>query len=79
MAACLLPKYLAHDVYGIDLPVVVFKYIGETERNLARASDRYRHTRLRFFLDEADAIFGNRSEARDGQDRYANLEATQLL
>ena len=79
MAAYPLPKYLARDVYGIDLPMVVSKYIGKTERNLARASDRYRHTRLRFFLDEADAIFGNSSAARDGQDHYANLEATYLL
>jgi hypothetical protein len=79
MTACLLGKSTGHDVYKIDLSLVVSKYIGETEKNLARVFDQAEHRGWILFFDEADALFGKRSETRDAHDRYANQETAFLL
>jgi hypothetical protein len=79
MTACLLGKDTGRDVYKIDLALVVSKYIGETEKNLARVFDQAQHKGWILFFDEADALFGKRSETRDAHDRYANQEVAFLL
>jgi hypothetical protein len=77
MAAEVLAKQLALDLYRVDLSAVVSKYIGETEKNLRRLFDAAEGAILLF--DEADAVFGKRSEVRDAHDRYANIEINYLL
>lgn len=79
MTACLLGKASGLPVYKIDLSLVVSKYIGETEKNLARVFDQAEHRGWILFFDEADALFGKRSEVRDAHDRYANQETAFLL
>ncbi len=79
MTACLLGKSTGRDVYKVDLSLVVSKYIGETEKNLARVFDQAQHKGWILFFDEADALFGKRSETRDAHDRYANQEVSFLL
>ena len=79
MTACLLGKSSGRDVYKIDLSLTVSKYIGETEKNLARIFDQAEHKGWILFFDEADALFGKRSETRDAHDRYANQEVSFLL
>jgi hypothetical protein len=79
MTACLLGKSTGRDVYRIDLSMVVSKYIGETEKNLARVFDQAEGRGWILFFDEADALFGKRSETRDAHDRYANQEVAFLL
>ncbi len=79
MTACLLGKSTGHDVYKVDLSLVVSKYIGETEKNLARVFDQAEHKGWILFFDEADALFGKRSETKDAHDRYANQEVSYLL
>jgi len=79
MTACLLGKSTGRDVYRIDLSLVVSKYIGETEKNLARVFDQAQHKNWILFFDEADALFGKRSETKDARDRYANQEISFLL
>jgi AAA+ superfamily predicted ATPase len=79
MTACLLGKSTGRDVYKIDLSLVVSKYIGETEKNLARVFDQAQHKGWILFFDEADALFGKRSETKDAHDRYANQEVSFLL
>lgn len=79
MTACLLGKYTGRDVYKIDLALVASKYIGETEKNLAKVFDQAQHKGWILFFDEADALFGKRSETRDAHDRYANQEVAFLL
>ena len=79
MSAALLGKLTARDVYRIDLSLVVSKYIGETEKNLARVFDRAQQRDWILFFDEADALFGKRSETKDAHDRYANQEVAYLL
>ena len=66
-------------VYGVDLSVVVSRYIGETEKNLGRIFDRAREESAILFFDEADALFGKRTEISDAHDRYANQEVSYLL
>jgi SpoVK/Ycf46/Vps4 family AAA+-type ATPase len=66
-------------VYKIDLSGLVSKYIGETEKNLARVFEEASDTNAILFFDEADAVFGKRSEVRDSHDRYANIEVSYLL
>ena len=77
--AALLGRLSGQDVYSIDLSQVVSKYIGETEKNLdllfARAEDK----NWILFFDEADALFGKKTEVKDSHDRYSNLEADYLL
>jgi SpoVK/Ycf46/Vps4 family AAA+-type ATPase len=79
MAAEILAGELALDLYKVDLSTVVSKYIGETEKNLARIFQEAETTSAILFFDEADALFGKRSEVRDSHDRYANLEISYLL
>jgi hypothetical protein len=79
MTACLLGKSTGHDVYRIDLSAVVSKYIGETEKNLSRIFEMAENKKWILFFDEADALFGKRSETRDAHDRYANQEVSYLL
>jgi AAA+ superfamily predicted ATPase len=79
MTACLLGKSTGRDVYKIDLSLVVSKYIGETEKNLSKVFDQAQHKGWILFFDEADALFGKRSETRDAHDRYANQEISFLL
>ena len=77
MAAGILAADLGVDLYAVDLSSVVSKYIGETEKNLALLFDSIEDGML--FFDEADALFGKRSEVRDAHDRYANIEVSFLL
>jgi hypothetical protein len=79
MSAALLGKLTGRDVYRIDLSLVVSKYIGETEKNLGRVFDRAQQREWILFFDEADALFGKRSETKDAHDRYANQEVAYLL
>jgi AAA+ superfamily predicted ATPase len=79
MSAALLGRLTGRDVYRIDLSLVVSKYIGETEKNLARVFDRAQQQGWILFFDEADALFGKRSETKDSHDRYANQEVAYLL
>ena len=79
MTACLLGKSTGRDVYKIELSQVVSKYIGETEKNLARVFDQAQHKGWILFFDEADALFGKRSQTKDAHDRYANQEISYLL
>ena len=67
------------DIYKIDLSTVVSKYIGETEKNLSRIFREAETSNAILFFDEADALFGKRSEVRDSHDRYANIEISYLL
>jgi SpoVK/Ycf46/Vps4 family AAA+-type ATPase len=79
MAAEIMANELALDLYKIDLSAVVSKYIGETEKNLARIFAEAETSNAILFFDEADALFGRRSEVRDSHDRYANIEISYLL
>jgi hypothetical protein len=79
MAAEILAIRLALPMYRIDLSQVVNKYIGETEKNLKRLFDAADISDVILFFDEADALFGKRSEVKDSHDRYANLEISYLL
>lgn len=79
MSAEILAGELGLDLYRIDLSAVVSKYIGETEKNLARIFAEGETANALLFFDEADALFGKRSEVRDSHDRYANLEISYLL
>lgn len=79
MTACLLGKSTGRDVYKVDLSLVVSKYIGETEKNLGKVFDQAQHKGWILFFDEADALFGKRSETKDAHDRYANQEVSFLL
>ena len=67
------------DLYRIDLSAVVSKYIGETEKNLRRVFDAAEDSCAILLFDEADALFGKRSEVKDSHDRYANIEVSYLL
>ncbi len=67
------------NLYRIDLSAVVSKYIGETEKNLRRLFDAAEDGGAILFFDEADALFGKRSEVKDSHDRYANIEINYLL
>jgi len=79
MAAEIMAAELALDLYKIDLATVVSKYIGETEKNLSRIFAEAETSNSLLFFDEADALFGKRSEVQDAHDRYANLEISYLL
>ena len=79
MAAEVVASELGLDLYKIDLSQVVSKYIGETEKNLDRIFAAAGDGNAILFFDEADALFGKRSEVRDSHDRYANLEISYLL
>ncbi|MCL4704874.1 ATP-binding protein [bacterium] len=79
MAAEIIANELQLDLYKIELSGVVSKYIGETEKNLDRIFSAAEHGNAILFFDEADALFGKRSEVRDAHDRYANIEISYLL
>lgn len=79
MAAEILADELDLDLYKIDLSTVVSKYIGETEKNLERIFTEAEYSNTILFFDEADALFGKRSEVKDAHDRYANIEISYLL
>ncbi|MEU6785319.1 ATP-binding protein [Nonomuraea angiospora] len=78
-AAEVLAHELGQDLYRVDLSAVVNKYIGETEKNLRRVFDAAEDGGALLLFDEADAMFGRRSEVRDSHDRYANIEVSYLL
>lgn len=79
LTACLLGKYTERDVFRIDLSMVVSKYIGETEKNLSKLFDKAANKDWILFFDEADSIFGKRTNVRDAHDKYANQEVSYLL
>ena len=79
LTASLLGKYTGKDVYKIDLSMVVSKFIGETEKNLANLLSKAEKTEGILFFDEADALFGKRTNVRDAHDKYANQEVSYLL
>ena len=79
MAAEVIANDLALDLYRIDLSRVVSKYIGETEKNLRAVFDAAEASGAVLLFDEADALFGKRSEVKDSHDRYANIEVSYLL
>jgi AAA+ superfamily predicted ATPase len=79
MAAEVIANDLKLDLYRIDLSAVVNKYIGETEKNLKRLFDAADDGGAILLFDEADALFGKRTEVKDSHDRYANLEVNYLL
>ncbi len=79
MAAEIIAGDLGLDLYRVDLSGVVSKYIGETEKNLGEIFDAARATAAVLLFDEADALFGKRTEVSDAHDRYANIEVSYLL
>jgi SpoVK/Ycf46/Vps4 family AAA+-type ATPase len=79
MAAEVIARDLRLDLYQIDLSQVVSKYIGETEKNLGQIFREAQSSKAILFFDEADALFGKRSEVKDAHDRYANIEVGYLL
>jgi SpoVK/Ycf46/Vps4 family AAA+-type ATPase len=79
MTAQMLARELGIDIFRVDLRQVVSKYIGETEKNLSKIFARVSQDNVILFFDEADALFGRRSDVKDGHDRYANDEANYLL
>lgn len=79
LTATLIGESSGRDVYRIDLSMVVSKYIGETEKNLAKIFDLGKNKDWILFFDEADALFGKRTQASSSNDRYANQEVSYLL
>ena len=79
LAAEAIAQEAGLDLYRIDLASTVSKYIGETEKNLSRLFDTAEHSGAVLLFDEADALFGKRSEVKDSHDRYANIEIAYLL
>ncbi|MGA7215327.1 MAG: ATP-binding protein [Terrimicrobiaceae bacterium] len=79
LSACLLGEHCGCDVYKIDLSMIASKFIGETEKNLAKIFDMAEHRNWILFFDEADALFGRRTQVDDAHDRFANQEISFLL
>jgi SpoVK/Ycf46/Vps4 family AAA+-type ATPase len=79
MAAEVIANALGLDLYRVDLARVISKYIGETEKNLERVFEAAEGSNAILLFDEADALFGKRSDVRDAHDRYANIEISYLL
>ncbi len=79
LTATLLGKSTGKDVFRIDLSQVISKYIGETEKNLSKLFDKAEYKNWILFFDEADALFGKRTNVRDAHDKYANQEVAYLL
>jgi SpoVK/Ycf46/Vps4 family AAA+-type ATPase len=79
MTAGVIARELGLDLYKIDLSAIVSKYIGETEKNLDSIFRAAQSSNAILFFDEADALFGKRSEVKDAHDRYANIEVAYLL
>jgi SpoVK/Ycf46/Vps4 family AAA+-type ATPase len=78
-AAEVLANHLSLELYNIDLSAIVNKYIGETEKNLSRIFDAAEKGGSILIFDEADALFGKRTEVKDSHDRYANVEISYLF
>ncbi len=78
LTATLLGKEFGKDVYRIDLSQIVSKYIGETEKNLGKIFDRAEHKDWILFFDEADALFGKRTNVQSSHDKFANQEVSFL-
>jgi len=78
-AAALLGKTGGTEVYRIDLSSVVSKYIGETEKNISKIFEKAHHKDWILFFDEADALFGKRTEVKDAHDKYANTATAHLI
>ncbi|MFI3313625.1 MAG: ATP-binding protein, partial [Eubacteriales bacterium] len=79
MAAQVMANRLHLDLYKVDIAGVMSKYIGETEKQLGAVFDEAKKSQSILFFDEADAIFGKRSETKDSHDRYANVQTAYLL
>jgi hypothetical protein len=79
MAAAIVARDLGMEIYRVDLSRIVSKYIGETEKNLDLLFDEARRAFSLIFFDEAEALFGKRSEVKDAHDRYSNIELAYLL
>lgn len=79
LAASLLGKYTARPVFRVDVSMLVSKYIGETEKQLSKLFDKAEDKNWILFFDEADAIFGKRTNVKDAHDKYANQEVSYLL
>lgn len=79
LAASLLGKYTERPVFRVDVSMLVSKYIGETEKQLAKLFDKAENKNWILFFDEADAIFGKRTSVKDAHDKYANQEVSYLL
>ncbi|WP_294303028.1 ATP-binding protein [uncultured Chryseobacterium sp.] len=79
LAASLLGKYTGRPVFKVDVSMLVSKYIGETEKQLAKLFDKAENKNWILFFDEADAIFGKRTSVKDAHDKYANQEVSYLL
>lgn len=79
LTANLLGKHTNREVFRVDLSMVVSKFIGETEKNLATLFDKAEHKDWILFFDEADSLFGKRTQVRDAHDKYANQEVSYLL
>ena len=79
MAAQIMAKQIGKPLYRVSLPAVVSKYIGETEKNLDEIFDQAGRMNIVLLFDEADVLFGKRTEIRDSNDKYSNMEAAFLL
>ncbi len=79
MAAQVMAGELCLDLYRVELPAVVSKYIGETEKNLEEIFEQAKKSQVILFFDEADVLFSKRTEVRDSNDKYSNMEAAFLL
>jgi SpoVK/Ycf46/Vps4 family AAA+-type ATPase len=79
MAAQVMARSLGLELYRVDLATVMSKYIGETEKNLKRIFDACERANVLLFFDEADALFGQRTQVKDAHDRFANIEIDYLL
>ena len=79
MGAQVIANQLSMELYKVDLSSVMSKYIGETEKNLGKIFDEVKKSRSILFFDEADALFGKRTEVKDAHDKYANAETAYLL
>lgn len=79
MTACLLGKTTGREVYKVDLSMVISKWVGETEKNLGRVFDKAQSKDWILFFDEADALFGKRTDISSSHDKYANQEVAYLL
>ena len=79
MAAQVIARSLGMEIYRVDLAAVVNKYIGETEKNLRRLFDAAERANVLLFFDEADALFGQRTQVKDAHDRFANIQIDYLL
>lgn len=79
MAAQVLAGRIGMELYRVELPAVVSKYIGETEKNLNEIFENARKAQVVLFFDEADVLFGKRTDVRDSNDKYSNMEAAFLL